>query len=83
MLGLASHQPMSLSIYPSFFTVYLSKQGIELRSGYADYPGCQALHTCKSYESAQHFAQTAADHRNLPMRNQVNRNLLMRNQVIS
>lgn len=58
---------MPATIEQSFFTVYLSQQGIELRPGYEDYPNCHALHTSKSYESAQQFAQTAARHRNLPM----------------
>ena len=51
-----------------FFTVYLSQQGIELRTGCEDYPNFHVLHTSKSYESAEHFAQTAARHRNLPLK---------------
>jgi hypothetical protein len=62
---------MSSAIAQSFFTVYLSQQGIELRPGYADYPNCHALHTSKSYESAQEFAQIAASHRNLPLKDRV------------
>jgi hypothetical protein len=62
---------MSVAINQPFFTVYLSNQGIELRPGYEDYPHCQALHTSKSYESAQEFAQAAASHRNLPMKSWV------------
>lgn len=63
---------MPAKISQSFFTVYLSKQGIELRSGYADYPNCHPLHTSKSYESAQEFAQAAAEIRNLPIKSWVN-----------
>lgn len=62
---------MKAIVNPSFFTVYLSEQGIELRAGFEDYPNCYPLHTSKSYELAQQFAQTAASHRNLPMRDQV------------
>ena len=58
---------MSSTINQSFFTVYLTKQGIELRLGSEDYPNCHALHTSKSYQAAQDFAQTAANHRNLPI----------------
>lgn len=59
---------MSATLNQPFFTVYLTEQGIELRPGYDDYPNCHALHTSKSYESAQQFAQTAESHRNLPMK---------------
>jgi hypothetical protein len=62
---------MSATINQSLFTVYLTKQGIELRSGCKDYPHCHALHTSKSYESAQQFAQIAANHRNLPVKSWV------------
>jgi len=62
---------MSVAANSSFFTVYLSAQGIELRRGFEDYPNCLALHTSKSYESAQQFAQAAANNRNLPLNNQV------------
>lgn len=56
----------------AFFTVYLSRQGIELRLGCDDYPDCYALHTCNSYEVAHQFAQMAANHRNLPLKSWVN-----------
>lgn len=58
-----------------FFTVYLTKDGIELKSGCQDYPNHQAIHTSRSYDSAYDFAKTAATHRNLPLKNwfQVNR----------
>ena len=58
---------MSMTLDQSFFTVYLSKDGIELRPGCDDYPNRQALHTSKSYEAAQQFAQAVASNRNLPV----------------
>lgn len=67
---------MSARTNPSFFTVYLSDQGIELRPGCEDYPSFHALHTSKSYEAAQQFAQTAATHRNLPMKSWVDSDLI-------
>jgi len=58
---------MQKTINETLFTVYLSKEGIELRPGCDDYPNRQALHTSKSYEMAEHFAQVAASTRNLPI----------------
>lgn len=60
---------MQVSKELNYFTVYLTAQGIEVRSGCKDYPDWHALHTSKSYESAEQFAQAAATHRSLPIRN--------------
>lgn len=59
---------MQATFQTSFFTVYLTKVGIELRLGCEDYPNYRAIHTSLSYESAYEFAQTAATHRNLPFK---------------
>jgi hypothetical protein len=65
-------QATSVSVPPSFFTVYLSKDGIELGPGCQDYPTAHVLFSSTSYESAQHFAQIAADRRQLPVKSWVN-----------
>lgn len=62
---------MLVTPQPAFFTVYLGRQGIELRPGYDDYPNHLALHTSNSYEVAHQFAQMAANHRNLPLKSWV------------
>lgn len=59
---------MQVSKELSFFTVYLTAQGIEVRPGCEDYLNWQALHTSKSYESAEQFAQAASALRNLPIK---------------
>lgn len=58
---------MPATINQALFTVYLTAQGIELRSGCEDYPNCHPLHTSKSYELAHQFAQVASENRNLPI----------------
>lgn len=62
---------MKPTIKLNFFTVYLTEQGVELYEGCEDYPFHQVLHTSKSYELAYQFAQNAAAHRNLPVRNRI------------
>ncbi|MBD1822900.1 hypothetical protein H6F51_10410 [Cyanobacteria bacterium FACHB-DQ100] len=59
-------------VHSSFFTVYLSKHGIELHPGCQDYPNTHVLFSSRSYESAQHFAQIAASIRHLPLKSWVN-----------
>lgn len=60
---------MQVSKELNFFTVYLTAQCIEVCPGCKDYPDWYALHTSKSYESAEQFAQAVAIHRSLPIRN--------------
>lgn len=62
---------MKSTIKLNFFTVYLTDQGVELYEGCEDYPFHQVLHTSKSYELAYQFAQNAAAHRNLPIRDRI------------
>ena len=45
----------------NMFTVYKTDEGVELHPGCEDYPNRRAIYTAKSYEAAQHFAQTAAN----------------------
>lgn len=54
-----------------FFTVYLTKFGVELHSGCSDRCSNYAMHTSKSYQMAFEFAQTAAFIRKVPLRNRV------------
>jgi hypothetical protein len=53
---------------PVLFTVYASKNCLELCVGSEDRADWVAIHTSKSYETAYEFAQNAAKHRGIEFR---------------
>jgi hypothetical protein len=55
----------------AFFTIYQSKQAIEIRLGCEDQPNARIISTSKSYESAYQVAQVAASSKQMPLENYV------------